>query len=67
MEEADNVQMRRSISMPVKPRPIEPKSLKRSEEKEKINDSRDYYPESPIVERRKKYELSSNISRSANK
>ncbi|XP_017465925.1 PREDICTED: ATP-sensitive inward rectifier potassium channel 15 isoform X1 [Rhagoletis zephyria] len=66
MDQADNTKMRRSISMPVKPRPIEPKSLKRSEEKEKINDSRDYYPESPIVERRKKCELASSISRSAN-
>ncbi|XP_054742735.1 ATP-sensitive inward rectifier potassium channel 15 [Anastrepha obliqua] len=66
MDQADNSQIRRSISMPVKPRPIEPKSLKRSEEKEKINDSGDYYPESPIVERRRKNELGSHLSRSAN-
>uniref|UniRef100_W8C4L5 Potassium channel inwardly rectifying transmembrane domain-containing protein n=1 Tax=Ceratitis capitata TaxID=7213 RepID=W8C4L5_CERCA len=66
MDQADNTQIRRSISMPVKPRPIEQKSLKRSEEKERINDSRDYYPESPIVERRGKSDLDSHISRSAN-
>uniref|UniRef100_A0A0A1WVD7 Inward rectifier potassium channel 4 n=1 Tax=Zeugodacus cucurbitae TaxID=28588 RepID=A0A0A1WVD7_ZEUCU len=66
MEQADNPQIRRSISMPVKPRPIEPKSLKRSEEKERINDSGDYYPESPIVQRRKRSDLDGHISRSAN-
>ncbi|XP_067624484.1 ATP-sensitive inward rectifier potassium channel 15 [Eurosta solidaginis] len=66
MEQEDNIHMRRSISMPVKPRPIQPKSLKRSEEKEKINDSSDYYPESPIVEPRKKMDLASQKSRSAN-
>lgn len=67
MDQIDNPQIRRSISMPVKPRPIEPKSLKRSEEKERINDSGDYYPESPIVQRRKKSDLDGYISRSANK
>ncbi|XP_014086967.2 ATP-sensitive inward rectifier potassium channel 15 [Bactrocera oleae] len=66
MDQVDSPQIRRSTSMPVKPRPIEPKSLKRSEEKERINDSVDYYPESPVVQRRKKSDLDGHISRSAN-
>ncbi|ALC39989.1 Irk3, partial [Drosophila busckii] len=47
--------MKRSTSMPVKPKPLDPRPLARSPEKEKVNDSvADYYPESPSCTRRRK-------------
>lgn len=47
--------MIRSSSMPVKPKPLDPRPLSRSPEKETVNDNEtDYYPESPSCLRRRK-------------
>ncbi|XP_030382814.1 inward rectifier potassium channel irk-1 [Scaptodrosophila lebanonensis] len=49
------LEMHRSSSMPVKPKPIETKPLARSPEKETVDDQEvDYYPESPSFVRRRK-------------
>ncbi|EDW77269.2 uncharacterized protein Dwil_GK18176 [Drosophila willistoni] len=48
----ETIQMHRSSSMPVKPKPLESKPLARSLEKETVNEV-DYYPESPGFRRRR--------------
>ncbi|XP_002001643.3 ATP-sensitive inward rectifier potassium channel 12 [Drosophila mojavensis] len=55
MMSAEKLEMKRSTSMPVKPRPLNPKPLARSPEKETVNDTEtDYYPESPSCLRRRR-------------
>ncbi|KRF81376.1 uncharacterized protein Dvir_GJ17200, isoform C [Drosophila virilis] len=55
VDASENLEMIRSTSMPVKPRPLNPKPLARSPEKETVNDTEaDYYPESPSCVRRRK-------------
>ncbi|XP_068145747.1 ATP-sensitive inward rectifier potassium channel 11 [Drosophila tropicalis] len=48
----ETIEMHRSSSMPVKPKPLESKPLARSLEKETVNEV-DYYPESPGFRRRR--------------
>ncbi|EDW03328.1 ATP-sensitive inward rectifier potassium channel 12 [Drosophila grimshawi] len=53
----EQLEMKRSTSMPVKPRPLDPpRPLSRCPEKETVNDNAevDYYPESPNCSRRRK-------------
>lgn len=55
MMSAEKLEMKRSTSMPVKPRPLNLKPLARSPEKETVNDTEtDYYPESPSCLRRRR-------------
>lgn len=53
MSSSDSPTMHRSISMPAQPQPLQPKPMRRSQEKETLFEE-DYYPESPNCERRKK-------------
>ncbi|XP_013115436.1 inward rectifier potassium channel irk-1 [Stomoxys calcitrans] len=53
-------QMHRSISMPVQPQPLQPKIMKRSQEKETLYEE-DYYPESPSCERRRKSRIDDRL------
>ncbi|XP_034099494.1 inward rectifier potassium channel irk-1-like [Drosophila albomicans] len=51
----EQLAMIRSSSMPVKPKPLNPRPLARSPEKETVNDNEvDYYPESPSCVRRRR-------------
>ncbi|XP_075152863.1 inwardly rectifying potassium channel 3 [Haematobia irritans] len=57
---SDSPQMHRSISMPVQPQPLQPKTMKRSQEKETLYEE-DYYPESPTCEKRRKSRIDDRL------